>query len=83
MQNGCIPIVTAVGDLPLVINKGNGFLIKNSDATLVQETLDALVSISKMPIAELQTLSKTGTETVANKYSIQKFAADYQKLLGL
>ncbi len=83
MQNGCIPIVTAVGDLPLVINKGNGFLIKNSDATLVQETLDALVSISKMPIAELQTLSKTGTEMVANNYSIQKFATDYQKLLGL
>jgi hypothetical protein len=36
-----------------------------------------------MPIAELQTLSKTGTEMVANKYSMQKFACDYQKLLGL
>ena len=83
MQNGCIPIVTAVGDLPLVINKGNGFLIKNSDDTLVEETLDALVGISKMPIAELQTLSKTGTEMVSNKYSMQKFAGDYQKLLGL
>ena len=83
MQNGCIPIVTEVGDLPLVINHENGFLIKNNNESVIEETFDALVSISKMPIAELQTLSKTGTEMVANKYSMQKFAADYQKLLGL
>jgi glycosyltransferase involved in cell wall biosynthesis len=83
MQNGCIPIVTEVGDLPLVINHENGFLIKNNNNSVIEETFDALVGISKMPIAELQTLSKTGTEMVANKYSMQKFACDYQKLLGL
>lgn len=83
MQNGCIPIVTEAGDLPLVINHENGFLIKNNNESVIEETFDALVGISKMPIADLQALSKTGTEMVANKYNMQNFAADYQKLLGL
>ena len=83
MQNGCIPIVTEVGDLPLVINHENGFLIKNNNNSVIEETFDALVGISKMPIADLQALSKAGTEMVANKYNMQNFAADYQKLLGL
>ena len=29
MQNGCIPMVTNVGDLPFVINKDNGFIMNN------------------------------------------------------
>jgi hypothetical protein len=66
-----------------VINHENGFLIKNNNNSVIEETFDALVGISKMPIADLQALSKAGTEMVANKYNMQNFAADYQKLLGL
>jgi glycosyltransferase involved in cell wall biosynthesis len=83
MQNGCIPIVTMVGDLPLVINKENGFMINNVASSIVQDGYDTLNTIANMHLAQLTTLSENGKAMVANNYSMSAFSANYQKLLAL
>jgi glycosyltransferase involved in cell wall biosynthesis len=83
MQNGCIPIVTMVGDLPLVINKENGFMINNVASSIVQDGYDTLNTIANMHLAQLTTLSENGKAMVANNYSMSAFSANYQKLLVL
>lgn len=83
MQNGCIPIVTNVGDLPLAINKENGFLINNVESSIVQDGYDTLNNIASMHLAQLSTISENGKAMVTNNYSMSQFATNYQKLLAL
>lgn len=83
MQNGCIPIVTKVGDLPLVINKENGVLIENNETTVVQETIERLNEIAQMHSDQLNSLSLNSRNMIANKYSMAQFASNYKKLLSI
>lgn len=83
IQNGCIPIVTEVGDLPLVINKENGFLINNLESSIVQDGYDTINTIASMQLVQLTALSENGKEMVANNYSMPTFTANYQKILGI
>ena len=83
MQNGCIPIVTKVGDLPLVINKENGVLIENNETTVVQETFEQLNEIANMHSDQLNSLSLNSRNMIANKYSMTQFASNYKKLLAI
>jgi len=83
MQNGCIPIVTKVGDLPLVINKENGILIENNETTVVQETFEQLNVITQMNSDQLNSLSLNSRNMIANKYSMTQFASNYKKLLSI
>ena len=83
MQNGCIPIVTKVGDLPLVINKENGVLIENNETTVVQETIEQLNEIAHMHSDQLNSLSLNSRNMIANKYSMTNFASNYKKLLSI
>jgi glycosyltransferase involved in cell wall biosynthesis len=83
MQNGCIPIATKVGDLSLVLNKENSFLLNNSDKTIIQESFDALLHISNMQPDLLNSLSENGIKLISNTYSMQVFNANYTQLLGL
>ncbi len=83
MQNGCIPIVTNVGDLPLVINKDNGVLIDNNEATVVQETFEKLSLIAQLNFDQLNNLSLNSCNLIAQKYSMSRFASNYQKLLSI
>jgi glycosyltransferase involved in cell wall biosynthesis len=83
MQNGCIPIVTAVGDLPLVINKDTGFLLQNNNESVIVDTYESLVTIAKMQSEQLETLSKQSVALVAQKYSMEQFNDAYQQLLDL
>ena len=83
MQNGCIPIVTAVGDLPLVIKKDTGFLIQNNNESVIVDAYNSLETIAKMQPEQFEALSKQNVVLVAQKYSMQQFNAAYQQLLGL
>lgn len=83
MQNGCIPIVTAVGDLPLVINKENGFLIQNNNESVMKEAYNSLVNITKVPFEQLEILSKQSAILIAQKYSMEQFNNAYQHLLDV
>ena len=83
MQNGCIPIVTKVGDLPLVINKENGVLIENNETTVVQETFEQLNEIANMHSDQLNSLSLNSRNMIANKYSMAQFASNYKKILSI
>lgn len=81
MQNGCIPIVTKVGDLPLVIDKDNGILIENNEATVVQETFEKLSVIAQLNFDQINYLSLNSCNLIGQKYSMSQFASNYQKLL--
>ncbi len=83
MQNGCIPIVTEVGDLPLVINNENGFLVQNNNLSVIQETFDNLVRISQLPTMQLELISNNARTLVSEKYSLAHFNVNYQQLLGI
>jgi glycosyltransferase involved in cell wall biosynthesis len=81
MQNGCIPIVTNVGDLPFVVNKDNGFIINNDESTIIQDTYTILESIVTKHFEHLNTLSQNCIVTIEDKYSMQQFENNYMKLL--
>lgn len=83
MQNHCIPIVTAVGDLPLVINKENGFLIENHDESVIEDAYAALVQISTMQKTELEAISTKAAALISQQYSLEAFNKAYQALLNL
>ncbi len=83
MQNGCIPIVTAVGDLPLVINNENGFLIQNNNESIIQDTYNTIVKIAQLQTEQLESLSIQSADLVAKKYNMQQFNTAYKQLLGL
>ena len=83
MQNGCIPIVTNVGDLPYVINKDNGFIMNNDEATIIQDTYTILESIATKHFEHLNTLSQNCIATIEDKYSMQQFENNYKDLLCL
>jgi glycosyltransferase involved in cell wall biosynthesis len=83
MQNGCIPIVTKVGDLPLVIDKDNGILIENNEATVVQETFEKLSVIAQLNFDQINYLSLNSCNLIGQKYSMSQFASNYQKLLSI
>jgi glycosyltransferase involved in cell wall biosynthesis len=83
MQNGCIPIVTAVVDLPLVINKQNGFLIQNYHASVIEETFNTLLRIGQLPKEQLESLSEQSIALIEQKYSMEQFNAAYKQLLDL
>jgi glycosyltransferase involved in cell wall biosynthesis len=83
MQNGCIPIVTKVGDLPNVINDNNGFCINNAEETIIQDTYETLMAIAGKPQEQLIELSEHAKSMVAHNYSMQQFTSNYQQLLGL
>jgi glycosyltransferase involved in cell wall biosynthesis len=83
MQNGCIPLVTAVGDLPLVINNQNGFLIQNNHASVMEETFNTLLKIGQLPKEQLESLTKQSIALIEQKYSMEQFNAAYKQLLDL
>lgn len=83
MQNGCIPITTNVGDLPFVINKDNGFILNNNEATIIQDTYAILESIATSHFEMLNTLSQNCIATIEGKYSMQQFVNNYKNLLSL
>jgi glycosyltransferase involved in cell wall biosynthesis len=83
MQNGCIPLVTAVGDLPLVINNQNGFLIQNNHASVMEETFNTLLTIGQLPKEQLESLSEQSIALIEQKYSMEQFNAAYKQLLDL
>jgi glycosyltransferase involved in cell wall biosynthesis len=81
MQNGCIPMVTNVGDLPFVINKDNGFIMNNDESTIIQDTYHILESIANTNFEQLNILSQNCLTTIEDKYSMQQFENNYKKLL--
>jgi glycosyltransferase involved in cell wall biosynthesis len=83
MQNGCIPIVTNVGDLPFVINKDNGFIMNNDEATIIDDTYHILESITNTNFELLKTLSNNCISTIEDKYSMKQFEINYKNLLCL
>lgn len=81
MQDGCIPIVTKVGDLPYAISEMNGFLVENNEETVIQETFEKLTSIASLNITQLKALSNNSISTIAEHYSLTQFNTQYCKLL--
>jgi glycosyltransferase involved in cell wall biosynthesis len=81
MQDGCIPIVTKVGDLPFVIDETNGYLVDNEEASVIQDTYEKLVSIAKLDTAQMEILSNNSIKTIADNYSLEQFNSNYRQLL--
>lgn len=82
MIQGCIPIVTKVGDLELVVNEKTGFLVINNQNSIQEQVLDILKKIILLNTDELMTLSSNSINIIKENYSYNKFKENYLNILN-
>jgi glycosyltransferase involved in cell wall biosynthesis len=84
MIRGCIPLSTAVGDIPFHIKKNeNGFLVDSKeDLEVVNDFFDLLVKIRDDEI-DLESLSHNAVNYARNMFGKENFVNAYRKLLKL
>jgi glycosyltransferase involved in cell wall biosynthesis len=82
MIQGCIPIVTKVGDLELVVNEKTGFLVINNQNSIQEHVLDILKKIILLNTDELKTLSINSIYIIKENYNYNKFKENYLNILN-
>jgi glycosyltransferase involved in cell wall biosynthesis len=82
MIQGCIPIVTKVGDLELVVNEKTGFLVINNQNSIQEQVLDILKKIILLNTDELKTLSSNSIDIIKENYNYNKFKENYLNILN-
>lgn len=80
MANGVIPISTAVGDIPNVLNSENGILISSETniAQQMSEKINLLISDKELS----NKLSKNAYEYASKNFTEEKFKEAYKKLFS-
>lgn len=77
MAAGCIPVVSSVGSIPLVIKEGyNGFLIQPGNIDQIFDKLKVLLS----PTFRLDELAANARATIQKDFEVRRFVLDLEKI---
>ena len=79
----CVPVVTAVGGIPAVIEQGkNGFMYEPDDIETAVKEIIMLISDEE----KRKTIGREARKTVVERYSIERMVGEleevYEEVLG-
>ena len=82
MAYGCAIVATPVGDLPIHVQKENGFITSSIDEEIVVEEMSQSIIQLSNDRTLLKTLSKNNIDYAKEHFDIQLFNKKYQELIG-
>ena len=82
MAHACAIVATPVGDLPIHVQKENGFITSSIDEEIVVEEMSLSILQLSNDRLLLKTLSKNNIDYAKEHFDIQLFNKKYQELIG-